>query len=474
MHKLSFGDAFHAGRLVKLLTIAALAVLGALECPGATTWAQTAEKRADPAIRPEFREPVTLTSKEGVLEIRLTARQGQATLDTVATPVQNFLLFDYEVIRGAASVGQRSGGNLYPAPTLHVFPGETLIVHFENGLSGLTIRDYFSPQYTPKGQSIPIYPQQMTSSPINLHTHGAHISPRGNADNVLLHIPPGMSNTYTYDIPRNMPQGLYWYHSHLHGLTSAHVYTGLAGLLAIGRTDGNLPLVTEKNIPIRNMALQYNFVFDRAGGLAQLNNVSWPQWVSTITPPKPGELPNGTYQPSLAPVNFKQSKPGTKYFTVWYAGPLSILNPRAARKPPVHPQQCAALRRGGRQSRERCAGGSIAAGLPAGCAIHSQRPVSAGHQEQGRTDRDLGARECERLCLHERPTHGNRNGAASVDRHRWPGWKPLYQRPLSADRPGHAAAHSTGEPVRDCSDDPLRRRSRSRDARARRRRKDDH
>jgi FtsP/CotA-like multicopper oxidase with cupredoxin domain len=330
MHKLSFDDAFHAGCLVRLVTIAALAVLVALECPGATAHAQTAEKKTDPAIRPEFREPVTLTSKEGVLEVRLTARQGQATLDTVSAPIQNFLLFDYEVIRGTASDGQRSGGNLYPAPTLQVFPGETLIVHFENGLTGLTIRDYFSPQYTPKGQSIPIYPEQMTSSPINLHTHGAHISPRGNADNVLLHIPPGMSNTYTYDIPRNMPQGLYWYHSHLHGLTSAQVYTGLVGLLAIGRTDGNLPLVTEKSIPIRNMALQYNFVFDRAGGLAQLNNLSWPQWVSTITPPKPGELANGTYRPSLAPVNFNQSKPGTKYFTVWYAGPLSIHNRRGS------------------------------------------------------------------------------------------------------------------------------------------------
>ena len=100
----------------------------------------------------------------------------------------------------------------------------------------------------------------MTSSPLNLHTHGAHISPKGNADNVLLHLPPGMSNTYTYDIPRNMPQGLYWYHSHLHGLTAAQVYTGLVGLLAVGRTDGNLPLVTEKSIPIRNMALQYNFL----------------------------------------------------------------------------------------------------------------------------------------------------------------------------------------------------------------------
>jgi FtsP/CotA-like multicopper oxidase with cupredoxin domain len=330
MHKRSSHGALSRDWLFGLLAIAAVSVLTALEYTGASAWAQTAETRTGPASRPEFREPVTLTSKDGVLEVRLTARQGQATLDTVAIPVQNFLLFDYEVIRGTASDGQKSGGNLYPAPTLRVFPGERLIVHFENGLTGLTIRDYFVPKYTAKDQPVPLYPEQMTSSPINLHTHGAHISPRGNADNVMLHIPPGMSNTYTYDIPRNMPQGLYWYHCHLHGLTSAQVYTGLVGLLAIGRTDGNLPLVTEKDIPIRNMALQYNFVFDRAGGLAQLNNMNWPQFVSTAIPPKEGELANGTYQPSLAPVNFNQSKPGTKYLTIWYAGPLSINNRRGS------------------------------------------------------------------------------------------------------------------------------------------------
>jgi FtsP/CotA-like multicopper oxidase with cupredoxin domain len=328
MHEPCLRKLLHASRLYRLLTLGGLAVLTALTWPSAIASAQSADKKTDLAIRPQFREPVVLTSKDGVLEVRLTARQGQATLDTVATPVQNFLLFDYEVIRGTASNGQKSGGNLYPAPTLQVFPGERVIVHFENGLSGLTVRDYFIPQYTPKDQPVPLYPEQMTSSPINLHTHGAHISPKGNADNVMLHIPPGMSNTFTYDIPRNMPQGLYWYHCHLHGLTAAQVYAGLVGLLAVGRTDGNLPLVTEKSIPIRNMALQYNFVFDRAGGLAQLNNLNWPQWVSTIIPPKEGELANGTYRPSLAPVNFKQSKPGTKYFTVWYAGPLSINNHR--------------------------------------------------------------------------------------------------------------------------------------------------
>lgn len=292
-----------------------------------STFAQ-AQRRAAPPVISEFREPVTLTSKNGVLEVRLTARQGEAALDTVATPVKNFLLFDYEVIRGTSSNGKTSGGNLYPAPTLQVFPGETLIVHLENGLSGLSIRDYFSPQYTPKGEEVPIYPGQMTSSPLNLHVHGLHVSPKGNSDNVLLHIPDGMANTYTYNIPKNHPQGAYWYHSHLHGLTAAQVYTGLVGLLAIGRTDGNLPAVTQNRIPIRNMVLQYNFVFNRGGGLAQLNNPNWPQYVSSIKLPQGDELAAGTYRPLLAPVNFNQAKPGEKYFTVWYAGPLSIRNDR--------------------------------------------------------------------------------------------------------------------------------------------------
>ena len=295
---------------------------------GSLARAQDTAAKFDPAIRPEFSEPVVLASKDGVLEVRLIAKQGEARLDTVATPVQNMLVFAYELIRGTASNGQMSGDNLYPSPTLQVFPGETLIVHLDNALTGLTIRDFFDPQYTAKGEEVPLYPPMMASSPLNLHVHGVHVSPKGNADNVMLHIPGGFSNTYTYNIPKTMPQGAYWYHSHLHGLTTPHVYYGMAGLLAIGRTDGNLPLVTQNQIPIRNMVLQYNYVFDRAGGGAQLNNYSWSQWVRTIKPPEPGELEKGTYRPLLAPVNFLQSKPGTQSFTIWYAGPLSIRNER--------------------------------------------------------------------------------------------------------------------------------------------------
>jgi FtsP/CotA-like multicopper oxidase with cupredoxin domain len=160
----------------------------------------------------------------------------------------------------------------------------------------------------------------MATSPFNLHTHGMHISPKGNADNVLLHIPGGMSNTYTFKLPKDLPHGAYWYHSHLHLLTTSHVYYGLAGQLAIGRLDGNLPVVTENKIPIRNMLLQYNYVFDRAGGLAQLNNPNWAQYVSTLKAPEGDALAKGTYRPLLVPTNFFESKQGTKYATIWYTG----------------------------------------------------------------------------------------------------------------------------------------------------------
>ena len=76
------------------------------------------------------------------------------------------------------------------------------------------------------------------------------------------------------------------------------------------------------------MVLQYNYVFDRKGGLAQLNNANWPQFVSTLEPPKGSDLADGRYSPSLAPINFARSKMGERAFTVWYSGPLSIHNVR--------------------------------------------------------------------------------------------------------------------------------------------------
>ncbi len=294
-----------------------------------TSPAPAAGVNAGPDGKPApFREPVRLSSKDGVLEVRLSAHQSTVNLDTVAEPVTNFLTYGYDLIKGTSSDGTTKGDNIYPGPTLRVEPGEKLIVHYDNDLQNLTIQDFYDPAFAPPAGEVPIYPPTLKESPLNLHTHGLHVSPSGNADNVLLSIPAGLGNTYTYDVPKNMPNGLYWYHSHRHTMTSQQTYSGLAGLLEIGRPDGNLPLVTKNNIPVRDMAIQYNYVFDRNGKGHQLNNYSWPQFVSTLKPPEGSQLADGTYQPSLAPVNIADTAIGAQYLTPWWAGPLSPHNNR--------------------------------------------------------------------------------------------------------------------------------------------------
>lgn len=275
-----------------------------------------------------YAEPVVLSAADGVLEVKLTTRQGSATIDTAAGPVRNALLFGYTIIRGTASNGRTSDADLYPGPTLNVFPGQTLIVHLENDLEDLTIQDFSDPAFTPAGQPVPLYPEQLRTSPFNLHTHGLHVSPSGNVDNVLLNIPPGFTNTYTYAIPPDHPEGLYWYHSHRHMLTTPQTYRGLAGMLVIGRADGGIPAVVQNKLPVRTMALQYNYVFDRAGGLTTLNYPWWPAMLSTLKPPSTSALADGSYEPKLTPINFRDSKAGTQFFTAWYSGPLSVDNAR--------------------------------------------------------------------------------------------------------------------------------------------------
>lgn len=73
----------------------------------------------------------------------------------------------------------------------------------------------------------------------NLHTHGLHVSPSGNSDNVLLSIEPGHSLDYVIQLPANHPAGTFWYHSHRHGSTAIQVASGMAGALII---PGKRPL----------------------------------------------------------------------------------------------------------------------------------------------------------------------------------------------------------------------------------------
>lgn len=92
-----------------------------------------------------------------------------------------------------------------PGPILEVKAGDTVRLHLNNHLPEAT----------------------------NLHYHGLHIPPTGNADNIFLTVPSGESLTYEFTLPRNHPAGLFWYHPHLHGFSAKQVSMGLAAPLVV-------------------------------------------------------------------------------------------------------------------------------------------------------------------------------------------------------------------------------------------------
>lgn len=111
----------------------------------------------------------------------------------------------------------------FVAPTIQVFPGDTVRITLNNRLP--------ADQSCLDANSQVNVPHCFNGT--NLHTHGLWVSPAGNSDNVLLSINPGVSFQYEYNIPPDHPAGTYWYHSHRHGSTALQVSSGMAGALIV-------------------------------------------------------------------------------------------------------------------------------------------------------------------------------------------------------------------------------------------------
>lgn len=134
---------------------------------------------------------------------------------------------------GEDPVELRSYGGCHAGPTLEVLPGNTL--HFDL-INSLSTDDPSCLKDPPSGLSLPKGVGCFNS--INLHTHGLHVSPAGNSDNVLLSIGPQTDFPYEINIPSDHPAGTFWYHSHRHGATAMQVASGASGMLII---RGNRP-----------------------------------------------------------------------------------------------------------------------------------------------------------------------------------------------------------------------------------------
>src|SRR6266481_1144568 len=113
------------------------------------------------------------------------------------------------------------------APTLRLSPGDQLKITYVNDLPAKAT------------ETCAITPcMDMT----NLHFHGLTVSPHAPQDDVLgMMAMPGQSLSYTVQIPKDHPPGLYWYHTHPHGESYRQVLDGMSGAIVIEGIESYFP-----------------------------------------------------------------------------------------------------------------------------------------------------------------------------------------------------------------------------------------
>jgi FtsP/CotA-like multicopper oxidase with cupredoxin domain len=139
------------------------------------------------------------------------------------------------------------------APVIRVRQGAELTVTLRNEITDpAAIDDVSGPaKLTSANQSVPetpgYYPvipgmRHPATGATNLHVHGFAVPPVKPQDDVLTvctdpaSAPTGCGQrefTYHYRIPADMPEGLYWYHPHVHGEVQAQMLMGLSGAIVV-------------------------------------------------------------------------------------------------------------------------------------------------------------------------------------------------------------------------------------------------
>ncbi|KMN32330.1 multicopper oxidase [Chromobacterium sp. LK1] len=112
-----------------------------------------------------------------------------------------------------------------PGPTIEVFEGDEVRLHFENRLS----------------------------QPTTIHWHGLPIPAEqdGNPQDPVL---PGQSREYRFTLPQGCA-GSYWYHPHPHGHTAEQVYMGLAGVFVVKSRKDPLAHLPEQRLVLSDLKL---------------------------------------------------------------------------------------------------------------------------------------------------------------------------------------------------------------------------
>ena len=93
------------------------------------------------------------------------------------------------------------------------------------------------------------FKNDLPEDPSNLHFHGMGVSPKGNSDNVFVHVHPGQDFQNEVNIPVHGRQGpgLFWYHPHAHGVVTKQILGGMSGGLVVDGFESYFPIL--KDLP---------------------------------------------------------------------------------------------------------------------------------------------------------------------------------------------------------------------------------
>jgi FtsP/CotA-like multicopper oxidase with cupredoxin domain len=123
----------------------------------------------------------------------------------------------------------------HESPTLHVNPGDELVIHLKNLLPpGAPMSMATMPEMSMTAPASACGTSAMTTSSVNIHYHGTNVPPVCHQDEVIkTTVDGGQAFDYDLHFPADEPPGLYWYHPHIHGISEPHVLGGATGAIIV-------------------------------------------------------------------------------------------------------------------------------------------------------------------------------------------------------------------------------------------------
>jgi FtsP/CotA-like multicopper oxidase with cupredoxin domain len=218
-----------------------------------------------------FQNPPEVTSNKGSLNTNLRVKYTDPNTTTI----------------GGCPVKLRSYNGQLVGPTLRAKPGDVLNIFLDNQLPKET-PNQVEEQYEQEAQNANLAMQPYSFNTTNLHTHGLHVSPVGNSDNVLLAIPPQDKFAYEIKVPSTHPAGTFWYHAHTHGSTSIQVGSGMAGALIIEDDPTKIPLALREANKHEKVLVIQTTLYNRQGKLDDITKL--------FPSPSPCPPNDGTWQ----------------------------------------------------------------------------------------------------------------------------------------------------------------------------------